>query len=108
MANKKAASKKIVSLPIPLERWFNDAKRIEELRDIMDAEALQTAIAILKEIAGPSNGTISSDPVSNSHSHAWYAGYRDAFNDLYRLTKPKQAPTNPHQEEWTHIQTPQQ
>ena len=32
MANKKAASKKIVSLPIPLERWFNDAKRIEELR----------------------------------------------------------------------------
>ena len=106
MANKKAASKKIVSLPIPLERWFNDVQRIEELRNVMDTEALQTAIAVLKEIAGPSNGSISPDSVSNSHNYAWYAGYRDAFNDLYRLTKHKKAPNN-HQEEWTHIQTPQ-
>lgn len=107
MPSKKSASKKIVSLPIPLERWFNDAKRIEELRNVMDVEALQTAIAVLKEIAGPSNGSISPDAVSNSHNYAWYAGYRDAFNDLYRLTKHKQASPNNHQEEWTHIQTQQ-
>ena len=107
MASKKAASKKIVSLPIPLERWFNDVKRIEELRNVMDAEALQTAIAVLKEVAGPSNSSITPDAISNSHNYAWYAGYRDAFNDLHRLTKPKKETPNNHQEEWTHIQTPQ-
>ena len=107
MPAAKKPKGKLIPLPAPLDRWFNDVKKIEELRAILDTEAFQTAVAILKEIAGPTNSTISGDPGSNSHRHAWYAGYRDAFNDLYRLTTPKQKP-NTQPEEWSHIQTHQQ
>ena len=99
---------KQVPLPIPLDRWFTDVKKIEELRKVLDSEAFQTAVAILKDIAGPSNSTISTDINENSNRHAWYAGYRDAFQDLHKLTKlrdNKQTANQP--EEWTHIATPQ-
>ena len=94
-------------LPIPLKHWFNDVKKVQELRVVVESETFQTASATLKEIAGPTNATVSSDPSENSHRHAWYAGYRDAFTDLHKLTVPKgqQQPTQP--EEWKHIQTPQ-
>lgn len=94
------------ALPIPLTHWFNDTQKVHELRAIMESQAFQTAAATLKEVAGPTNATVSSDPSENSHRHAWYAGYRDAFTDLHKLTVPKGAkPTQP--EEWKHIQTPQ-
>ena len=48
MANKKVTSRKIISLPVPLDLWFKDVKKVEELREILGSEALQTAIAILK------------------------------------------------------------
>tara|TARA_Y100001938_G_C8095786_1_gene438031 strand:+ start:3545 stop:3850 length:306 start_codon:yes stop_codon:yes gene_type:complete len=99
---------KEVALPIPLERWFTDVEKIEELRKVLDSEAFQTAVAILKDIAGPSNSTLSTDINENSNRHAWYAGYRDAFQDLHKLTKlrdKKQTVNQP--EEWTHIATPQ-
>lgn len=93
------------ALPIPLTHWFNDIQKVHELRDIMESQAFQTAAATLKEVAGPTNATVSSDPSENSHRHAWYAGYRDAFTDLHKLTVLKGAkPTQP--EEWKHIQTP--
>lgn len=95
-------------LPIPLNRWFNDPKKVTELRAIVESETFQSAAATLKEIAGPTNSTVSSDPSENSHRHAWYAGYRDAFSDIHKLTVLKgqnQQPTQP--EEWKHIQTPQ-
>ena len=41
--------------------------------------------------------------------HAWYAGYRDAFSDLHKLTKLQNTNnTQPTAEEWMHIQKPQQ
>jgi hypothetical protein len=98
---------KKVPVPIPLDRWFNDVKKIEELRTILDSEAFQTATAILKEIAGPTNSTVSADANANNNRFAWYAGYRDAFNDLYKLTKFKNNEPAYQPEEWTHIQTPQ-
>ena len=99
---------KEIPLPIPLDRWFTDVKRIEELRKVLDSEALQTAFAVLKEVAGPTHGSVSPDPATNSNRLSWYAGYRDAFNDLYKLTRIQGNKPNPHQaEEWTHIQTPQ-
>ena len=98
---------KEIPLPIPLDRWFTDVKRIEELRKVLDSEALQTAFAVLKEVAGPTHGSVSPDPATNSNRLSWYAGYRDAFNDLHKLTKTKgKAPEQP--EAWSHIQTPQQ
>ena len=97
---------KEIPLPIPLDRWFTDVKRIEELRTVLDSEAFQTATATLKEVAGPTYGSVSADATSNSNRLSWYAGYRDAFNDLHRLTTPKQKP-NTQPEEWSHIQTPQ-
>lgn len=104
MPDAKKPKGKLIPLPVPLDRWFNDVKKIEDLRAILDTEAFQTAVAILKEVAGPTNSTISADAGTNSHRHAWYAGYRDAFNDLHRLTTPKQKP-NTQPEEWSHIQT---
>lgn len=106
MANKKVTSKKIISLPIPLDLWFKDAQKVDELRKVLESEALQTAIAVLKEIAGPSNGGIGGDTVSTSQRYAWYAGYRDAFNDLHKLTRYRTETKIEAHEEWKHIQTP--
>ena len=99
---------KEIPLPIPLDRWFNDVKRIEELRTVLDSEAFQTAAATLKEIAGPSYGTIGTDSNANSNRLSWYAGYRDAFEDLHKLTRLQGNKKTSYQaEEWIHIQTPQ-
>jgi len=95
------------SLPIPLRHWFTNVAHIENLRKILDDEAFQTAVATLKEVAGPTHGAVSSDPSENSHRHAWYAGYRDAFNDLHKMTVVKSDRPN-QQIEWNHIQTPPQ
>ena len=96
-----------LKIPIPLDRWFSDVKKIEELREILDNETYQTAIATLKEIAGPTLSGISSNNDENGQRYAWYAGYRDAFNDLYKLTRMRQNKPVIEPEEWTHIQNPQ-
>lgn len=107
MATKKAEKIKTISLPIPLDLWFRDAKKIDELRTILESETIQTAVATLKEIAGPTEGGIGGDSFAVSQRYAWYAGYRDAFNDLHKLTKYKTNTKPSAQEEWNHIQTPQ-
>lgn len=100
---------KNIPLPIPLDRWLTDVKRVTELREILDTETFQTAAAILKEIARPSYGTLTAEPQSNSQRHAWYAGYCDALNDLHKLTRMRESkqPNQNTAEEWTHITTPQ-
>jgi hypothetical protein len=96
--------KKKPTVPIKLEYWFNDLKAIDQLRKIVDDPTLQQAIAILKEAAGPSVSSIGVDPQENSHKLSWYAGYRDAFNDLEKLTKQPNSSHPPTIDEWTHIQ----
>ena len=96
--------KKKPTVPIKLEHWFNDTKAIEQLRSILADPALQQAIAILKEAAGPSVSSIGVDPQENSHKLSWYAGYRDAFNDLEKLTKQPNSNQPPTIDEGTHIQ----
>jgi len=98
---------KKVALPIPVDRWFKDVKQIEELRTVLDSEAFQTAVAILKDTAGPTFGSVVGDEKVNSNRHAWYAGYRDAFSDLHKLTKVRGDKPDVTPQEWTHIQTPQ-
>ncbi len=79
--------KKKLVVPVKLEWWFNDLKSVSRLREILADPALQQAIAILKEASGPTVTSIGTDPQENSHKLSWYAGYRDAFNDLEKLTK---------------------
>ena len=99
---------KDIPVPVPLSRWFTDVKRIEELRKVLDSEAFQTAAATLKEIAGPTYGTVGSDCTTNSNRLSWYAGYRDAFEDLHKLTRLQGTKKPSYQaEECKHIQTPQ-
>jgi hypothetical protein len=98
--------KKKPAVPVKLEWWFNDLKSVSRLRDIVDDPALQQAIAILKEVAGPTVSSISVNPQENSHKLSWYAGYRDAFNDLEKLTKQPNSGQQPTIDEWTHIQNP--
>lgn len=95
---------KKISTPIPLNRWFNDVKAVQELRDLLDSEAFQTAVAILKDAAAPSYATLA-DGETNNLRLSWYAGYGDFVKDLQKLTK---LPTTQQQvlEEWTHIQNP--
>ena len=98
--------KKKPTVPMKLEHWFNYTKAIDDLRQVLNNPALLQAIAILKEAAGPTVSSIGADPQENSHKLSWYAGYRDAFNDLEKLTKQPQSQQPPTIEEWTHIQTP--
>ena len=96
-------------LPVSLDRWFKDVKKIDELRKILESETFQEAAATLKESAGPSYGSVTADAGTNSTRHAWFAGYRDAFSDLHKLTKLQETTNSkPNLEEWMHIQTPQQ
>ena len=93
-------------LPIPLDRWFIDVKRIEELRTILDSPTFQEAALTLKEVAGPSFSALDPETSTNSQRLAWYAGYRDAFADLHKLTKVRaDKQTQPINTEWNHIQT---
>lgn len=96
-------AKKKTTVPIKLEHWFNDLKSVTRLKEIIDDPTLQQAIAILKEASGPTVTSLDADPQANSHKLAWYAGYRDAFNDLEKLTnRPSNTKTN-QPDEWTHL-----
>ena len=79
-------------------------KSVEELRNTLDNNGFQQAVAILKEVAGPSFSNIQ-DSESDGRRFAWYAGYRDAFNDLEKLTKlPEDNKGNITSfNEWNHI-----
>ena len=96
------AQKKKLTVPIKLEHWFTDLQYVDGLRNLLEEPALQQAIAILKEAAGPSATTISANPQENSHKLSWYAGYRDAFNDLEKLTRRPNSGM-PQPDEWNHI-----
>jgi len=91
--------------PIPISRWFQDSEQVNDLRKTLSDPSFQQAIAILKEIAGPSFNTLS-DVDNNAMRHAWYGGYRDAFNDLEKLTKYPEDKRNSSSsfDEWTHIE----
>jgi hypothetical protein len=91
--------------PIPVARWFRDVKSVEELRAVLNNPSFQQAVAILKEVAGPSFGSLQSSEADGKRL-AWYAGYRDAFNDLEKLTKlPEDTKSKSTTlTEWTHIE----
>ena len=91
--------------PISINNWFNDLASVEELRATLSHTSFKQAVAILKETAGPSFNALQS-PEQNSQRLAWYAGYRDAFNDLEKLTKlPEDKKSNSTTlNEWTHIE----
>jgi hypothetical protein len=92
--------------PIKVEHWFANVAAVQELRDTLGKQSFQQAVAILKEIAGPSFGNLQ-DSDKNSLRLAWYAGYRDAFNDLEKLTKFPEDKRNSSTtlNEWTHIES---
>ena len=97
-------AKKEITAPIPLDRWYQDLATVKRLDDILESDAFKKAAATLKEIAGPSFNTLQ-DEAGNAQRHAWYAGYRDALNDLYKLANPpanNQTSITP--DEWTHIE----
>jgi len=91
--------------PIPVSRWFKDLKSVEELRLALQNPSFQQAVAILKEIAGPNFSSLKAS-ADDAQRLAWYAGYRDAFNDLEKLTKlPEDTKSNTTTlNEWTHIE----
>jgi|TARA_R100001082_G_scaffold43108_2_gene22904 DNA-binding ferritin-like protein (Dps family) len=96
--------KKEITAPIPLARWYKDLSSVKQLNEILESEVFKVAAATLKEIAGPSFNTLQ-DEAGNAQRHAWYAGYRDALNDLYKLANPpanNQTSITP--DEWTHIE----
>ena len=90
--------------PIAVARWFKDTKSIQELRATLNNPSFQQAVAILKEISGPSFNSLKNSEADGQRL-AWYAGYRDAFNDLEKLTKmPEDTKSNTATlNEWTHI-----
>jgi hypothetical protein len=97
---------KKITPPIPLDWWFRDVKAVEELRELLASEPFQKAVATLKEIAGPSYSSLVPNCEQNTIRLAWYAGYRDAFNDLHKMTKIPIKPNQLEPDEWTHIQQP--
>jgi hypothetical protein len=105
MPAKKAAKKAVkkITVPIKLERWFNDLQSVTRLSDIIEDPVFQQAVAVLKEASGPTATSLDPDPQANSHKLAWYAGYRDAFNDLEKLTHRPSAAKHNQPDEWTHL-----
>lgn len=91
-----------ITPPIQIEQWFMDLGNAEKLRILLEDPVFKIAAATLKEAAGPTIATLNPDPETNSMKQAWYAGYRDAFSDLQKLTRPKTGATN-QPTEWAHI-----
>ncbi len=97
-------AKKEITAPIPLDRWYQDLATVKRLDDILESDAFKKAAATLKEIAGPSFNTLQ-DEAGNAQRHAWYAAYRDALNDLYKLANPPaDKQNNIIPDEGTHIE----
>ena len=91
-------------LPIPVEHWFKDVKKVHALKKFLDDKDVQTAFATLRKSAAPSHGSLATDPHSNSTRLAYYAGYCDFCDDLYKLTVLKGDKPITQPEEWNHIQ----
>ncbi len=91
--------------PIAVSNWFQDLASVQELRKTLQKSSFQQAVAILKEIAGPTFNTLQQTD-QDAQRLAWYAGYRDAFNDLEKLTKlPEDKRTSTTTlNEWNHIE----
>lgn len=91
--------------PIPVSNWFQDLASVQELRETLEKPSFRQAVSILKEIAGPTFNTLQQVD-QDAQRLAWYAGYRDAFNDLEKLTKlPEDKRSNTTTlNEWTHIE----
>lgn len=90
-------------VPIPVDRFRKDVKRVTTLRKLVEDPIHEEAAATLKEAAAPSFGSVTTDGALNGTRLAYYAGYCDAFRDLHKLTKIEpDKPTTP--EEWNHIQ----
>ena len=95
---------KKLKVPIPLNRWFSNIEGIEELRALLDSDAYQQAVAILKDSESPNHASLTLNPEANSQRFAWLAGYRDAFADLERLTQlPNTKTTTNTTDEWMHL-----
>ena len=90
-------------VPISVDRFRKDVKRVTTLRKLVEDPILEEAAATLKESAAPTYGSVTTDGAVNGTRLAYYAGYCDAFRDLHKLTKVE--PDKPNRpEEWTHIQ----
>lgn len=90
------------ALPIDIAHWYQNQEFVDNVRQIMQNEAFLTAIAVLKDAAGPTASSLTSDTTKNSNLLSWYAGYCDAFKDLAKLAK---TPHNnkPTIDEWMHL-----
>ncbi len=90
-------------VPVDIEKWFANQVAVEELSNILKSDAFQQAVATLKEASGPSYSSLSQSTEQNNLRYAWYAGYRDAFADLEKLTKFRSSKSQNLSEEWGHI-----
>ena len=94
-----------ISLPRPLNFWFQDHKSVERLREILSDPVFRTACATLAASAQPAHSaTRNLSPEQRSASFDWLAGYSDFVRDLEKLTQiPVQG--TPLLEEWNHLAT---
>lgn len=90
-------------VPVDIEKWFTNQAAVEELHNILKLDVFQQAVATLKEASGPSYTSLSQSTDQNNLRYAWYAGYRDAFADLEKLTKFRSPKSQNLSEEWSHI-----
>ena len=90
-------------IPVDIEKWFANQVAVEELHNILKSDVFQQAVATLKEASGPSYASLSPNTDQNNLRYAWYAGYRDAFADLEKLTKFRSNKSQSLSEEWGHI-----
>jgi hypothetical protein len=94
--------------PVPqdsrIATWYSGGNA-GAMKEIVNSETFRKAEALLHANSRPTRGTLRSAE-ENSLSHAWSAGYADAFADLRKLSH---APKNSHAQnfstsaEWDHV-----
>lgn len=92
--------------PVPLDpnlpAWF-EGGNAGDLKRLLQNTTFRKAESLLKEQARPTRGTLRDESVNNL-SHAWFAGYCDAFRDLRKLTHaPDKMPKAFDAAGWNHI-----
>lgn len=92
--------------PVPIDPslapWYQSGN-VGELKSLLQATTFRKAEALLKEQARPTRGNLRGEAVNNL-SHAWFAGYCDAFRDLRKLTHaPDKTPKAFDADGWNHI-----
>jgi hypothetical protein len=79
-------------LPVSYQSWYEGIENVPEMRRIVDNPVFRKGLAVLLDMAQPTQVGVTAPNINADASLGWYAGYADCIKDILRkLTDPNVA-----------------